>query len=44
MTGQLLSLNVARAAEIEIKGCRVLSAIGKRPIAAALAVGPRGLA
>ena len=44
MTGQLLSLNVARAAEIEIKGCRVLSAICKRPIAAALAVGPRGLA
>ena len=44
MTGQLLSLNVARAAEIEIDGRRVLSSIGKRPIAAALAVGPRGLA
>ena len=44
MTGQLLSLNVACAAEIEIDGRRVLSAIGNRPTTAALAVGLRGLA
>jgi MOSC domain-containing protein YiiM len=44
MTGQLLSLNVARAAEIGIDGRRVLSAIGKRPVSTELAVGPRGLA
>lgn len=44
MTGQLLSLNVAHAAEIEIDGRRVLSAIGKRPVSIALSVGARGLA
>ncbi len=44
MNGQLLSLNVARAAEIQIDGRRVLSAIGKRPVSTALAVGLRGLA
>ncbi len=44
MTGQLLSLNVARAVEMKIDGRPVLSAIGKRPASIALAVGPRGLA
>jgi len=42
-TGTLLSLNVARARPVAIKGRQVLSAIGKRPVDGPLAVRPLGI-
>ena len=41
---QVLSVNVARAEMRDINGRRVLTAIGKRPLAGAVEVGPLGLA
>ncbi len=40
---RLLSLNVARAAPVNINGRRVMTAIAKRPVEGALAVLPLGL-
>ena len=40
---QVLSVNVARAEERDIQGRRELTAIGKRPVDGAVAVGPMGL-
>lgn len=40
---ELVSLNVARAQPRLIQGCSVMTAIGKRPQAGPLAVGPLGL-
>ena len=43
LSGRLLSLNVARAAAIVIEGREVMTAIAKRAIAGARAVGPLGV-
>jgi MOSC domain-containing protein YiiM len=43
-TPQLLSLNLGTAREIDIHGRKVLTAIGKRGVAGAVAVRPLGLA
>lgn len=40
---RLLSLNVATARPVMIHGRRIMTAIGKRPVEAALRVGPLGL-
>lgn len=40
---RIVSVNVARASAIEIQGRRVLTAIGKRPVAGAVAVRPLNL-
>jgi MOSC domain-containing protein YiiM len=40
---QVLSVNLARASATEIKGRRVMTAIGKRPVAGPVAVGRLGL-
>jgi len=44
MNARVLSLNVAAASAVEIKGRRVLTAIGKRPVAGAHAVHATGIA
>lgn len=41
---QVLSVNVALASALSVGGRQVLSAIGKRPVAGPVAVGPLGLA
>jgi len=42
-SGDLLSVNVGAARPLQIGGRRVLSAIGKQPVAGAVNVGPLGL-
>ena len=44
MHGTVQSVNVSLARGIEINGRRVMTAIGKRAVAGAVAVGPMGLA
>lgn len=41
--GRLLSLNLATAAAVEIKGRNVMTAIGKRPVEGLRQVGPLGI-
>ena len=43
LSGRLLSLNVARACPISIRGREVMTAIGKRAVAGARAVGTLGI-
>ena len=43
LSGRLLSLNVARASPISIRGREVMTAIGKRAVAGARAVGKLGI-